>query len=112
MLLLGITAMSLLTTPLVILSAIHLLIREGQHQLYISGPRYRLSTATSAGSNDGSANGRSGLTPHDSSDWGLPSHHHGGGSGSSSALLAAGNLSNREHKELGRAAAGASRGGR
>lgn len=45
MLLLGVTAMSLLTTPFVILAAIHLLIKEGHHQLYISGPRLRLSSA-------------------------------------------------------------------
>lgn len=44
MLLLGVTAMSLLTTPFVILAAIHLLIKEGHHQLYISGPRLRLSS--------------------------------------------------------------------
>jgi hypothetical protein len=45
MLLLGVTAMSLLTTPFVILAAINLLIKEGHHQLYISGPRLRLSSA-------------------------------------------------------------------
>lgn len=45
MLLLGVTAMSLLTTPFVILAAVHLLIKEGHHQLYISGPRLRLSSA-------------------------------------------------------------------
>eukprot|EP00878_Enallax_costatus_P028530 GHUV01030821.1.p1 GENE.GHUV01030821.1~~GHUV01030821.1.p1 ORF type:complete len:333 (+),score=68.08 GHUV01030821.1:375-1373(+) len=44
MLLLGVTAMSLLTTPFVILAAVHLLIKEGHHQLYISGPRLRLSS--------------------------------------------------------------------
>jgi hypothetical protein len=45
MLLLGVTAMSLLTTPFVILAAVNLLIKEGHHQLYISGPRLRLSSA-------------------------------------------------------------------
>lgn len=45
MLLLGVTAMSLLTTPFVILAAVRLLVKEGHHQLYISGPRLRLSSA-------------------------------------------------------------------
>eukprot|EP00882_Tetradesmus_deserticola_P013100 GHRQ01013893.1.p1 GENE.GHRQ01013893.1~~GHRQ01013893.1.p1 ORF type:complete len:396 (+),score=103.55 GHRQ01013893.1:413-1600(+) len=59
MLLLGVTAMSLLTTPFVILAAINLLIKEGHHQLYIAGPRLRLSSAAGDGK----------MLPQESSDW-------------------------------------------
>eukprot|EP00775_Hariotina_reticulata_P009774 gene9774-9931_t len=112
MLLLGITAMSLLTTPFVILGSIHLLIREGQHQLYISGPRYHLSSSSGDRSNGGSANGTDDPSSQDSPDWDLPSHNHGGGGGSSAALLANVHRSIREQKDSSRSAVAAGRAGR
>lgn len=48
MLLLGVTAMSLLTTPVVIMTSIHFVAKEGHHQVYITGvstvaPRVRFN---------------------------------------------------------------------
>ena len=37
MLLLGVTAMSLLTTPLVFMTSINFLAKDGHHQVYITG---------------------------------------------------------------------------
>jgi hypothetical protein len=50
MLLLGVTAMSLLTTPFVFLATVTMLGKDNYHQLCIAGPRLRLSSSCGSAS--------------------------------------------------------------
>lgn len=94
MLLLGVTTMSLLTTPFVIMVAVRLLVRDGSHTLYIAGPRMRLGTA--AGDDLGGGGGGGGGSGNNSSDWAIVLPDGGGALGSSGATALS--RGNKEHR--------------